>query len=76
MKGCFTVRFSGCRDSASKNQVEAGEVGSIWRVGAAKWVSFSHRAEVNDAKSVSDDAPLAQLVEQLTLNQWVPGSSP
>ena len=22
------------------------------------------------------DAPLAQLVEQLTLNQWVPGSSP
>ena len=21
-------------------------------------------------------APLAQLVEQLTLNQWVPGSSP
>ena len=23
-----------------------------------------------------DDAPLAQLVEQLTLNQWVPGSSP
>ena len=23
-----------------------------------------------------DDAPLAQLVEQLTLNQWVPGSNP
>ncbi len=22
------------------------------------------------------NAPLAQLVEQLTLNQWVPGSSP
>ena len=22
------------------------------------------------------DAPLAQLVEQLTLNQWVPGSNP
>jgi hypothetical protein len=22
------------------------------------------------------DAPLAQLAEQLTLNQWVPGSSP
>ncbi len=26
--------------------------------------------------SSDDDAPLAQLVEQLTLNQWVPGSSP
>ena len=24
----------------------------------------------------SADAPLAQLVEQLTLNQWVPGSNP
>ena len=23
-----------------------------------------------------NDAPLAQLVEQLTLNQWVPGSNP
>ena len=23
-----------------------------------------------------DNAPMAQLVEQLTLNQWVPGSSP
>ena len=23
-----------------------------------------------------DYAPLAQLVEQLTLNQWVPGSNP
>ena len=23
-----------------------------------------------------NNAPLAQLVEQLTLNQWVPGSSP
>ena len=26
--------------------------------------------------SFDDDAPLAQLVEQLTLNQWVPGSNP
>ena len=24
----------------------------------------------------AQDAPLAQLVEQLTLNQWVPGSNP
>ena len=28
------------------------------------------------AESVTKNAPLAQLVEQLTLNQWVPGSSP
>ena len=30
------------------------------------------------ASSLKEDglAPLAQLVEQLTLNQWVPGSSP
>ena len=27
-------------------------------------------------KLVSAYAPLAQLVEQLTLNQWVPGSNP
>ncbi len=26
--------------------------------------------------SIYKYAPLAQLVEQLTLNQWVPGSSP
>ena len=26
--------------------------------------------------SALEDAPLAQLVEQLTLNQWVPGSNP
>ena len=25
---------------------------------------------------IKGSAPLAQLVEQLTLNQWVPGSSP
>ena len=27
-------------------------------------------------QGVSHYPPLAQLVEQLTLNQWVPGSSP
>ena len=32
-----------------------------------------HYAIIINAKS---DAPLAQLVEQLTLNQWVPGSNP
>ena len=30
---------------------------------------------VDSARS-EEYAPLAQLVEQLTLNQWVPGSSP
>lgn len=34
---------------------------------------FWRRAE--EAISL-DNAPLAQLVEQLTLNQWVPGSNP
>ena len=27
-------------------------------------------------EKVQTHAPLAQLVEQLTLNQWVPGSNP
>ena len=27
-------------------------------------------------QEIEGSAPLAQLVEQLTLNQWVPGSSP
>ena len=30
----------------------------------------------NKAHARTKNAPLAQLVEQLTLNQWVPGSSP
>ena len=29
-----------------------------------------------DTLDDGDYAPLAQLVEQLTLNQWVPGSNP
>ena len=29
-----------------------------------------------EVEDVRDIAPLAQLVEQLTLNQWVPGSNP
>jgi hypothetical protein len=35
-------------------------------------IFISGRAE----KLRGDSAPMAQLVEQLTLNQWVPGSSP
>ena len=38
-------------------------------VHVAEWVA----AEGNET---SKNAPLAQLVEQLTLNQWVQGSSP
>ena len=30
----------------------------------------------NEREEQTGNAPLAQLVEQLTLNQWVPGSSP
>jgi|BioPla2DNA2_1021312.scaffolds.fasta_scaffold31683_2 hypothetical protein len=33
-------------------------------------------ADYNKHCSERMHAPLAQLVEQLTLNQWVPGSSP
>ena len=32
--------------------------------------------QIKSHKSCLFDAPLAQLVEQLTLNQWVRGSSP
>ena len=31
---------------------------------------------INKGMQKEKYAPLAQLVEQLTLNQWVPGSSP
>ena len=34
------------------------------------------KASQTTARWVVEYAPLAQLVEQLTLNQWVPGSSP
>ena len=32
--------------------------------------------DTSDKNSTEGYAPLAQLVEQLTLNQWVPGSNP
>ena len=38
--------------------------------------AFTWNVEGRDMKFVSTHAPLAQLVAQLTLNQWVPGSSP
>ncbi len=42
---------------------------------------FSKKALTNKfycdiISTVVNNAPLAQLVEQLTLNQWVPGSNP
>ena len=44
-------------------------------------IKFLQKALTNRFKSsniicANKNAPLAQLVEQLTLNQWVPGSSP
>ena len=57
-----------------------------WPVGQAVKTAASHAANMGSIPvrvTISSplerkprDAPLAQLVEQLTLNQWVPGSSP
>ena len=70
------VQFSGYNPD-SKSRAEAQRSG------------FKRRATSNDTGEISCKhdmercvmrqgayAPLAQLVEQLTLNQWVPGSSP
>ena len=38
--------------------------------------SYVGRSYSDDVQSSCRQAPLAQLVEQLTLNQWVPGSNP
>ena len=50
----------------------------MWPVGQAVKTAASHAANVGSipARVTIFHAPLAQLVEQLTLNQWVPGSSP
>ena len=50
----------------------------MWPVGQAVKTAASHAANVGSipARVTISHAPLAQLVEQLTLNQWVPGSSP
>ena len=50
----------------------------MWPVGQAVKTAASHAANVGSipARVTKIYAPLAQLVEQLTLNQWVPGSSP
>ena len=49
----------------------------MWPVGQAVKTAASHAANVGSIPArVTKPAPLAQLVEQLTLNQWVPGSNP
>ena len=50
----------------------------MWPVGQAAKTAASHAANVGSipARVTISYAPLAQLVEQLTLNQWVPGSNP
>ena len=49
----------------------------MWPVGQAAKTAASHAANVGSIPArVTIYAPLAQLVEQLTLNQWVPGSNP
>ena len=60
----FTVRFSGCRKSAPLLERMEGYAGSGMKLSLHTF--FLERKY----------APLAQLVEQLTLNQWVPGSNP
>ena len=49
-------------------------------VGQAVKTEASHASNVGSiparVTSFALHAPLAQLVEQLTLNQWVPGSNP
>ena len=50
---------------------------AMWPVGQAAKTAASHAANVGSIPArVTNYAPLAQLVEQLTLNQWVPGSNP
>ncbi|SBV93701.1 hypothetical protein KL86CLO1_10415 [uncultured Eubacteriales bacterium] len=51
----------------------------LWPVGQAAKTAASHAANgssILPRVTILSHAPLAQLVEQLTLNQWVPGSNP
>ena len=52
------------------------EGGDLGRRSKGAKGSFPREREAERSGLCDDDAPLAQLVEQLTLNQWVPGSSP
>ena len=68
--------FQGAEQRISKINSEPSEGGLNWRGSTTKWVSFRRRWKRRMWSLCWRDAPLAQLVEQLTLNQWVPGSSP
>ena len=46
----------------------------LWRI--SSWVYLVFNAHCGWKTWLHRPAPLAQLVEQLTLNQWVPGSNP
>ena len=48
----------------------------VWPVGQAVKTEASHAFNIGSIPVRVIFAPLAQLVEQLTLNQWVLGSSP
>ena len=68
---CF-IRFSGYNTlKALKGKYPMNREFEIQSSEVAKQLPMDLRIE--DSKSY---APLAQLVEQLTLNQWVPGSNP
>ena len=47
----------------------------IFMLRRLKRTQFADRQTTGRMRSIRN-APLAQLVEQLTLNQWVPGSNP
>ena len=68
--------FQGAEQRISKINSEPSEAGLNWRGSTTKWVSFRRRWKRRIWSLCWRDAPLAQLVEQLTLNQWVPGSNP
>ena len=75
------VQFSGCSSNILINKIKAQRSGFDFerRSKAANAVFGRGRSLEPETKMsglCDDDAPLAQLVEQLTLNQWVPGSSP
>ena len=67
---CF-IRFSGYNTLKAHKGITQEQRITDSCLEVAKQLPMDLRIE--DSKSY---APLAQLVEQLTLNQWVPGSNP
>ena len=59
------------------HQLERAEEGTrTWPVGQVVKTEASHAFNIGSIPVRVIFAPLAQLVEQLTLNQWAQGSSP